>query len=534
MSIFSENSGFGTTQSKLTQLIKEQTMQKWEEVGYLFDLDDNQKDLMATLYENQANWMVNEGRAVVLAESTTLGSEGSFETMIFPLIRRVFTRLLVNEIVTIQAINLPIGKLFYFVPQIGRSQFDANGRNQQSMVSGSDYTDSKNLYDLGYDNELFDRSKGAPTVQTAQTTTANLVNYAASGQGFTTKSGTAIASGATEILEFTFTGITSTTDLNNEEFLSTLGLNNDNLVFNVAAQKWSKSIISPDKKIYLSVSNLGTTSVNLTGVTLTGKTYASLELADEMAQVSFTITSVTVEVQERKMRVTWSPELAQDVKNFQNIDAETELTTLMSEQVAAEIDREVLRDLIKGAAWRRTWDYLGSSTKQIPAIGGPSVTLYTQKEWNQTLITEINKVSAQINKATLKGGANWIVTSNEVAAIFNDLEHFHVSNAEPEENKFNMGIERVGSLQGRYTVYQDAYMPANILLLGRKGTSVLDSGYIYAPYIPVTMSPMMYNYHTGAPGKMLMTRYAKKMVNNRFYGVIYVKNVDTFGTEAFR
>ena len=148
---------------------------------------------------------------------------------------------------------------------------------------------------------------------------------------------------------------------------------------------------------------------------------------------------------------------------------------------------------------------------------------------SQTLITAINQLSAQIHKSTLRGGANWIVVSSEISAIFDDLEYFHVSNAAPEQDQYNMGIERVGTLAGRYQVYRDPYFPSNQVLIGHKGTSLLDTGYIYAPYVPLQLTPTMYNPFNFTPIKGIMTRYAKKMVNNRFYGRITVDGVRKIG-----
>jgi hypothetical protein len=255
--------------------------------------------------------------------------------------------------------------------------------------------------------------------------------------------------------------------------------------------------------------------------------YKNLEFEDQIGEVSFDLESVTVSVTERKLRAQWSPELAQDVAAFHNIDAEAELTALLSEQVAAEIDREILRDLRKGAAWNLRWDYNGWRRLQL-------TTSYTQKDWNQTLITAINQLSAQIHKSTLRGGANWIVVSSEVSAIFDDLEYFHVSNASPEQDQYNMGIERVGTLSGRYQVYRDPYFPPNQILIGHKGTSLLDTGYIYAPYVPLQLTPTMYNPFNFTPIKGIMTRYAKKMVNNRFYARVTVDGVRTFDLRELR
>jgi hypothetical protein len=343
------------------------------------------------------------------------------------------------------------------------------------------------------------------------------------------------------------------------------------LLFRVVTQQYGKGIVSPtstpnkttwasnggggtfndicgqDGCIYLEVDlscpvcatcDNSNTIDGYTGTTLTStlsgdaftavwRRYEELEFEDKIGEVSFDLESVTVSVTERKLRAQWSPELAQDVAAFHNIDAEAELTALLSEQVAAEIDREILRDLRKGAAWNLRWDYNGWRRIQ-------NTTSYTQKDWNQTLITAINQLSAQIHKSTLRGGANWIVVSSEVSAIFDDLEYFHVSNASPEQDQYNMGIERVGTLAGRYQVYRDPYFPPNQVLIGHKGTSLLDTGYIYAPYVPLQLTPTMYNPFNFTPIKGIMTRYAKKMVNNRFYARITVDGVRTFDLQELR
>jgi len=325
----------------------------------------------------------------------------------------------------------------------------------------------------------------------------------------------------------------------------------DSIPFRLMTQKYGTGIVdygeicSADGKLYIvldlthpvCVSCGSNTFDGYIGAVRTGQTdcdyaivynqYADLEGESEMGEVSFELQSVTVSVTERKLRATWTPELAQDVSAFHNIDAEAELTALLSEQVAAEIDREILIDLRKGAAWQLRWDYNG--WKRLPNNNG-----YTQKDWNQTLMTAVNQLSAQIHKATLRGGANFVVVSSEVSAVFDDLEYFHVSNAAPEQDQYNMGIERVGSLSGRYTVYRDPYAPAYSIIVGHKGKSLLDTGYIYAPYVPMQLTPTMYNPFNFVPVKGIMTRYAKKMVNARFYGHIRVDGLRTFDVRELR
>ena len=518
--------------------VRTDVIKRWNDLGLLEGLKGHNKENVAQLYENQASYMLNE--------STSLGIEGSFETVVFPIVRRVFSKLLANEIVSVQALNLPIGKLFYFVPKIGASKFDGtgNGTNTDNqMTMGDDFSNNVNLYDQFYGEDgTYDKSKGKSTTVTGTTTTGSTFAFNRTNTaGFvanSSPSASGVTSGNTMIVKVTFTLGDAAKDYafeNQEDFLSSMNVSysGGTLDFFFPAMKYGASLMNGSGETYISVVTPdNVAAIPVSGLTITAKTYASLELSDEMGEVSFELKSVTVSVTERKLRAQWSPELAQDVSAFHNIDAEAELTALLSEQVAAEIDREILRDLRRGAAWRLYWDYKGVTGRGIDTASQGA--FYTQKEWNQTLVTAINQVSAQIHKATLRGGANFIVCSAEISAIFDDLEYFHVSNAAPDQDKYNMGIERVGALAGRYQVYRDPYFPADMILIGHKGTSLLDTGYIYAPYVPLQLTPTMYNPFTFAPVKGIMTRYAKKMVNNKFYGIIKVKNVVQFGIDGFR
>jgi hypothetical protein len=581
---------------KHLKVIKEDTINKWEKLGFLEGLKGHLKENVAQLYENQASYLINE------AASTA--DSGSFETVVFPIVRRVFSKLLANDIVSVQAMNLPIGKLFYFVPNI--QSYTGAGANEhwapygspnaaagQTPNSGYDYNIQKDLYDRFYEgNEpaldppgLYDYSKGQFSSITAGNRTVVWVGdqLVVSGYGYygdyrkvlLVMSGFA-SDGAGKLIG------PNGQPMDTEEFLADLTIRgaagnittsantNNNYLFRVVTQRYGKGIVQygqnetlgfpesltdggtyydvcdAEGKIYLEVdlqtpaevgansidgytgSTFSSTSANAQAFTTTYRIYKNLEFEDKIGEVSFDLQSVTVSVTERKLRAQWSPEMAQDVAAFHNIDAEAELTALLSEQVAAEIDREILRDLRKAAAWNLRWDYNG--WKRL----GSNAVPYTQKDWNQTLITAINQISAQIHKSTLRGGANWIVVSSEVSAIFDDLEYFHVSNAAPEQDQYNMGIERVGTLAGRYQVYRDPYFPANQVLLGHKGTSLLDTGYIYAPYVPLQLTPTMYNPFNFTPIKGIMTRYAKKVVNNRFYGRITVDGVRTFDLRELR
>jgi len=599
--------------------IRKETQSKWDSLGFLEGLRGHVKENIAQLYENQASTLLNE--------STTATNSGSFETVVFPIVRRVFSKLLANDIVSVQAMNMPIGKLFFFVPQTssrvnsagvagndynnnggaygttfsahtglnGMNNGSATGVALPSCISSSNCAvttmQAKNLYDAFYNDGLFDNSKGTLSIVTGAYApwalgTNGEYTAIANGAALATATDGSVRSVVLGLSGFSpnatnkavMTGADGN-QMDTESFLASLHVLTVNdikdvdgntiiaagkeIPFRLVTQQYGKGIVTYTSLtdatgtcyVALDLSHPVGTSVGasfagtstydgyvgaVSSFTVSASThvnanftcawaqYASLELETEMGEVSFKLDEVVVAVEERKLRATWSPELAQDVSAFHNIDAEAELTAMLSEQVAAEIDREILRDLRVGAAWQLRWDYNGwrkASTAASP---------YTQKDWNQTLITRLNQTSAQIHKSTLRGGANFIVVSSEISAIFDDLEYFHVSDANPEQDSYNMGIERIGTLSGRFQVYRDPYAPAYSIIIGHKGKSLLDTGYIYAPYVPLQLTPTMYNPFNFAPVKGIMTRYAKKVVNNRFYGHVRVDGVPTFNVNELR
>ena len=545
MGFLMESAEVGNIGLKQLREQREITTNRWEKIGLLEGLEGNVKENCAQLFENQLSHMINE--------STDSASSGQFETVAFPVIRRVFAKLLANDIVSVQALNLPIGKLYYINPKASvrtnnTTHTSPNGAYQNAATNGSPTQfETRSLYDAfyasEYDNEgtsLFDLSRGGITVVTGSTTastwtvgTDKFVTLTVGGFA-TTDQGKLVGPVGVPMDTETFLAslkITSNVSLVAPTAYSEGTITAGNSIpFNVRVQKYGQPIVDSTGKIvlvadvqYAGANGYQPLSASTTAITftVTYNVYSDLEEDSRMAEVSFVLDQVTVDVEPRKMRAAWTPELAQDVSAFHNIDAEAELTALLSEQMAAEIDREILRDLRRGAAWTARWDYNGLR-KQSTAYYG------TQKDWNQTLITKINQISAQIHKATLRGGASWIVVSPEVSAVFDDLEYFHISNASPEQDKYNMGIEKIGTLSGRYIVYRDPYAPANTVLIGHKGTSILETGFVYAPYIPMQLTPVMYNPFDFTPIRGIMTRYAKKMVLNRYYGRVLCDGLQTF------
>ena len=638
----------GNIEYNAQKQIRESIQNRWDSLGFTEGLPDGIKENVATLYENEAKHMIYE--------ATASDNSGSFETVVFPIIRRVFSKLLANDIVSVQAMNLPVGKLFFilpvtserewelpagaegtepgdivdgttgrhkglmgydrinrnkegrqepryylpdetvagldknkwYVPQLGQTPKDANTyENALAAATGAglgvtalrqagpEVTQyfKKSLYDLFYNDFLYDNSKGKVTIKVGNATpciltptgiqefTGGLNNYLKSGFDGTIRNIVLAIDGFSSFNASKLTGPDGN-EMDTESFLASLKvitqkeiksaeINNasttafskyESVPFRVVTQKYGKGIVEyssicdAEGKMYIELDMakpviqqgatidgyIGVAAAQLAGDDITElfkiawAQYDSLELETEIGEVSFKLDSVTVSVEERKLRATWSPELAQDVSAFHNIDAEAELTAILSEQIAAEIDREILRDLRKAAPWQARWDVNG--WRRQAAFS----TNYTQKDWNQELMTKINQISAQIHKATLRGGANFIVVSSEISALLDNLEYFHVSDASAESDQYNMGIERVGSLSGRYQVYRDPYSPHWSMIIGHKGKSLLDTGYIYAPYVPLQLTPTMYSPFNFAPIKGIITRYAKKVVNNRYFGHVRV------------
>ena len=548
----------GNIELNAQKKIREDIQNRWEKLGFVEGLEGNIKENIATLYENEAKHLIYE--------ATASDNSGSFETVVFPIIRRVFSKLLANDIVSVQAMNLPVGKLFFILPVTSQREydidaFDENGmpkdgatgshkglmgynrvnRNKDGEVEPRYYLPDdvvngkpelvsyfeKSLYDLFYNDFLFDNSKGKINIKVGGASVVQMTPMGVqpfTGDLSTYKTNSADATVRNIMLEVTgFSSFNASkltgpdgNEMDTETFLASLkvlaaeeiadhvdddgkpaGASSfkvgEGIPFRVVTQKYGKGIVEygnpcdAQGKMYIELDlakptrEQGKTIDGYIGVapeSLNGKDvnnlfkiawaqYDSLELETEIGEVSFKLDSVTVSVEERKLRATWSPELAQDVSAFHNIDAEAELTAILSEQIAAEIDREILRDLRKSAPWQARWDVNG--WRRMAAFS----TNYTQKDWNQELFTKINQISAQIHKSTLRGGANFIVVSSEISALFDNLEYFHVSDASAEQDQYNMGIEKIGALSARYQVYRDPYAPHWSMIIGHKGKSLL-------------------------------------------------------------
>ena len=255
-----------------------------------------------------------------------------------------------------------------------------------------------------------------------------------------------------------------------------------------------------------------------------------LEGRSEMAEIDIKVDSVAVTAQTKKLKAKWTPELGQDLNAYHNLDAEVELTGILSEQIALEIDRELLGDLVQGAtAGTRHWSrapglFVNADGSELGATSAAPDFTGTVSEWYETLIETINDVSAQIHRKTLRGGANFVVCSPEVANILEFTSGFRAS-VTADQDRGTIGAVKSGSLSKKFDVYVDPYFLRNVVLVGRKGSSFLESGFVYSPYIPLQVTPTIFGPDDFVPRKGVMTRYAKKMVRPDMYGLVIVRGL---------
>jgi len=256
-----------------------------------------------------------------------------------------------------------------------------------------------------------------------------------------------------------------------------------------------------------------------------------LEGNEEIPEIDIKVDQVAITAQTKKLKAKWTPELGQDLNAYHNLDAEVELTSILSEQIALEIDREILADLVNGATagvyyWSRSPGLFVNRVTgaEIGASAAAPDFTGTVSEWYETLVETMNDISAQIHRKTLRGGANFCVVSPEVANILEFTSGFR-ANVTADADKGMVGAVKAGSLSRKWDVIVDPYFPRNVVLMGRKGASFLESGYVYAPYVPLQTTPTIFGPEDFVPRKGVMTRYAKKMVRPDMYGLVVVRGL---------
>jgi hypothetical protein len=555
---------------------------KWDKTGLLEGLrNDIEKSNMSVLLENQAKQLIEE--------SSVTGTQSNSEQwagVALPLVRRVFAEIAAKEFVSVQPMNLPSGLVFYLDFKYGSTSgvFSADSSTNYSSlfggVSGSDDVDGS--WKLGSTNQpvggLYGPGRNGYTVndrtqasQSVTVGTASLadINFDTGNSNDPLRSSISASYAAGYLYTITTSGLTtnvvntysSTPDLNNvRTFMPVTHAASSSAAFVTYFPGFSR--ISGTEAVFVVSSSNATMAALANGASQTGKINVVLSLQPRdtsrgdfednlgrststdtglnkdigIPEVNLELRSEPIVAKTRKLKAVWTPELAQDLNAYHSVDAEAELTALLSEYVSMEIDLEILDMLINNAPNTNKERWSARLNREIIKTGQNSYQIvdqatagaggyYTKSTWYQTLGNKIQKVSNKIHQLTLRGGANFMVVGPDVATILESIPGF-VVNTDGDSAKFAMGVSRVGSFASRFQVYKNPYMQENLILLGFRGNNFLETGAVYAPYIPLIQTPLVYDPVNFTPRRGVMTRYAKKMVRPEFYGLIYVSDTN--------
>ena len=526
--------------------------EKWQASGLLEGIEDKKyANNMAMILENQAKQIVSE------ANSTNIGG-GSFSAgageqwagVALPLVRKVFAQIVAQDFVSVQPMNLPSGLVFYLDFKYGTG---ANGFGDGENLYGNVSSASAKM---GVDEEVADGLYGAGRFGYS----INPATFAGLGAG--DLAGT-LATG-----KFTTSSVDLTTNLADFDYdvdfsQSVAAAGNGAKI--VKVNILSSDLTNPDteavRAFSLTSGDIATVHSQYTKISGTTISFivteandinadtalsvgyltqpvdnnrgdfeadgsAAVDTSISIPEIDVKLASEAIVAKTRKLKAQWTPEFAQDLNAYHSIDAEAELTSLLSEYISMEIDLEILDMLIQNATTTERWSAENNKIWDGSAWTTSTSDFYnTQGQWFQTLGTKVQKVSNKIHQKTLRGGANFIVTSPTVATILESIPGYAAA-TDGDQMEFNMGVQRVGSLANRFKVYKNPYMTENIMLLGFRGSQFLETGAVYAPYVPLLMTPLVYDPETFTPRKGLMTRYAKKMIRPEFYGKIFISDVN--------
>ena len=499
---------------------------KWNGSGLLEGIQDEKaKNNMAMILENQAKQIVAEANntgASGTSAGFTAGAGEQWAGVALPLVRKVFAQIVAQDFVSVQPMSLPSGLVFYLDFKYGTT---TNGRTDGDNMYGN-VTDGASkmgvntdvaggLYGAGQFGYSINQVLGAEAAATVAAAGSGSVNYEV---GVDIGALETVTIAKSSIPSFDAEGVRAFRLSSGSVYAQYTKEDGNNIVFVTAA-----GVVSNGDNEQIKYHKQPTD--NTRGDFEADSTVA-VDTSISIPEIDVQLQSEAIVAKTRKLKAQWTPEFAQDLNAYHSIDAEAELTSLLSEYISMEIDLEILDMLISGARTTEHWSAENNKVWDGSAWSTSTSDFYnTQGQWFQTLGTKLQKVSNKIHQKTLRGGANFVVCSPSVATILESIPGYAAS-TDGNQEKFAMGVQKIGSLANRFQVYKNPYMTENIMLLGYRGSQFLEAGAVYSPYVPLMMTPLVYDPETFTPRKGLMTRYAKKMIRPEFYGKIFVSDVN--------
>ena len=519
---------------------------KWEKTGLLEGFDNEvHKNNMSMILENQAKQLVVEQSQTDQGGFAANGGAGAqWAGVALPLVRKVFGQIASKEFVSVQPMNLPSGLVFFLDFQYGQEK-ELNFGGPDSVYSspasmygntnpGADADPSDGLYGAGrFGYSINQFSASCDSVSSGSIDWAD-VDYDADLSASLADYSKITISGS-QLTRPDMKGVRAFVATSGSNFAASdlvpqytkVAANGTDItfVYNVAASElgasaqtvvlYNQQPVSQHRGDFEDAENAGFPN-NQSNTTLA------------IPSIDVKMKSEAIVAKTRKLKAQWTPEFAQDLNAYQALDAEAELTSIMSEYISLEIDLEILDMLIQDAsAADEYWNANNNQSLNAAGTGYDDLNFFnTQGQWFQTLGTKMQKVSNKIHQKTLRGGANFCVISPSVATIIESIPGF-ASNADGDatKGKFAFGIQKMGQMNSRYDVYKNPYMTEGTILMGYRGNQFLETGAVFAPYIPLIMTPLVYDPDTFTPRKGLLTRYAKKMIRPEFYGRVFVSGL---------
>jgi len=543
---------------------------KWGKTGLLEGLGSEvEKNNMALILENQAKQLVIEQSSTNVGGANFVAGQGEqWAGVALPLVRKVFGSLSSKEFVSVQPMNLPSGLVFFLDFQYGASSKAAPtgpfgpGGDTYGATS-SLYGDTNPANGADPTNGLYGAGRFAYSINQFSASVATTRTVAVwSDVDYNSDLSASIAAG--DYSKVTVTVGTSTNAVRPDfkgvrafvlasgsattpssvvysnllpQYTSTNGSSTVSFIFSGSATGAGGGIpgtgsATTNNQLFYNLQPIDNNRGDFEDNSGAGYANAESTSADALAipQINIQMKSEAIVAKTRKLKAQWTPEFAQDLNAYQSLDAEAELTSIMSEYIALEIDLEVIDMLIQDASAADEYWYAQSNrVLNASKTGYDDANFYnTQGQWFQTLGTKMQKVSNKIHQKTLRGGANFLVTSPTVATILESIPGFaSSSDGDATKASYAFGIQKAGQMNNRYTVYKNPYMTENLILMGYRGSQFLETGAVFAPYVPLIMTPLVYDPDTFTPRKGLLTRYAKKMIRPEFFGRIFVNDLNT-------
>lgn len=518
---------------------------KWAKSGLLEGISNEvDKSNMAIILENQAKQLVVEANQNGGTATFTPGTGEQYAAVALPLVRKVFGQIAAKEFVSVQPMSLPAGLVFFLDFQYGdtkrpftdgNSMYGTDSANFGNEAAGGLYGAGR----FGYTINQFSASSGnlASGSAIAPTTTFADINYTAElSASMAANQIIKVAVPTSSIADFDVNGIrafvaTSGSTFTAANLLSAFTkVNGGNIEFFYTG---SAASIGTGNSVFVTYFNK-LTKDNYRGDFEDGNSYAVPNAASSTAisipEIDVKMRSEAIVAKTRKLKAQWTPEFSQDLNAFHSLDAEAELTSILSEYISLEVDLEILDMLIQNVPTNQVevWSAkIGNQLVNGTMQSNTSGAYYTQMSWFQTLGIKLQKISNLIHQRTLRGGANFMVVSPTVATILESIPGFAAdTDGDVTKASYAFGVQKIGALNSRYKVYKNPYMTENTILMGFRGNQFLESGAVYAPYVPLIMTPLVMDPDTFTPRKGIMTRYAKKMVRAEFYGKVIVADTN--------